>query len=219
MSTFSPPAAEQVELGADRIVLRDVPWEYYVHLRDNEANNHIRMSYYRGVLELMSPQFRHEKHGRRLDHLVMMVTAVLDIPCADAGSTTFRREDVAAGKEPDTCFYLSHEPRVREKEDLDLAIDPPPDLAIEVDNQNRSIGKLPIYAALGVPEVWRYDARAGVIWFGRLQDDGTYASIDRSEALPILTPQRVLDALSLGAGMPQSRWIELVREWVRGLTP
>jgi Uma2 family endonuclease len=87
-----------------------------------------------------------------------------------------------------------------------------------VDNFSNSQGKLPIYAALRVPEVWRYDVRAGVLWFGRLQTDGTYAAITHSESLPLLTPARVLEALNLCRGVPESQWGRLLREWIHGLS-
>jgi Uma2 family endonuclease len=176
------------------------------------------MAYYKGTLEFMSPRYRHEKYSRRLDRLVWELVVELEVPCAFAGSTTFRKEGAEAGKEPDACFYFANEPLIRDKEEIDLAVDPPPDLAIEVDNFSNSEGKLPIYAALRVPEVWRYDVRAGVLWFGRLQTDGTYAAITHSESLPLLTPARVLEALNLCRGVPESRWGRLLREWIRGLS-
>jgi hypothetical protein len=76
-----------------------------------------------------------------------------------------------------------------------------------------------MYAALKVPEVWRYDAKAGVLWFGRLQADCPYTSLERSECLPMLTPERVLEALALCRGLPESRWGRLLRDWVSKLAP
>ena len=100
-------------------------------------------------------------------------------------------------------FDLAHEPLIRDKDEIDLAVDPPPDLAIEVDDSNDSRDKLPIYAALRVPEVLRDDAGTGSLWFGRLQVDGTYTPIPRSHRLPLLTPERVLHALALCRGVPE----------------
>jgi Uma2 family endonuclease len=216
--TASPPPVETPSGDCVRIVLRNVPWKAYAAFRDDDANRHVRMSYYKGTLELMSPRYRHEKHNRRLGHLIWEIVVALDLPCACAGSTTLRREaEGGAGKEPDTCFYIANEPLIRDKDEIDLSIDPPPDLAIEVDDLSDSKGKLPIYAALRVPEVWRYDAKAGVLWFGRLGDDGTYIAVERSVCLPMLTPARVLEALSLCRGIPESRWGRLLREWISTL--
>ncbi len=216
MSTLTAiPLTDERERSSDRVVLHDVPWDLYVRLRDLDANQHVRMTYYRGVLELMSPRFRHEKYSFRLGQLVMTLAAVMDIPCSSSRSTTFRRAEQEAGKEADQSFYFAHEPFIRDKDDIDLALDPPPDLAIEVDNLSDSEWKLPVYAALGVPEVWRYDARTGVLWFGRLQADGSYSPIAESASLPSLTPERALDALRLCHGVPESRWDGLLREWAR----
>jgi Uma2 family endonuclease len=220
MSTLTTPSPAQTNVrDRDRVIVRNVPWEFYARLRDDDANRHLRMSYYKGTLEFMSPRYRHEKSAARLGQLVMRLAEVLDIPCTESRSTTFRSTGEEVGKEADTSFYLAHEELIRDKDEIDLAVDPPPDLAIEVDNLNDSRGKLPIYAALHVPEVWRYDARAGVLWFGRLEHDGTYTSLERSECLPMLTPARVLEALALCRGLPESRWGRLSQDWIRGLTP
>jgi Uma2 family endonuclease len=187
------------------------PLAVYVAMRDDESYRHVRKNYFQGTLELMSPRYRHEKYNRRLDRLVWELVVELGIPCLCAGSTTFCREGGEAGKEADTCFYIANELLVRDKDDFDLAI--------EVDHFNNSEDKLPIYAALRVPEVWRYDARSAVLGFGSLQADGTYHPIARSEALPRLTPELVLEALALCKGVAESQWGQSLREWVRGLTP
>ena len=179
------------------------------------------MTYHDGTLELTYPLYRHEKSSSRLTRFIWAVVEVLDIPCAcaGAGSTTLRRKEEGpkkgSGKEPDTSFHITNEHRIRERDEIDLDVDPPPDLAIEVDNTADSEAKLPVYAKLGVPEVWRYDAKTGSLWFGRLQTDGTYRPIERSECLPMLTPALVLDALGRCRGVEESRWGRLLRDWVR----
>ena len=142
---------------------------------------------------------------------------MLGIVCQGAGSTTFKKRGQKKkrgwGKEADQSFYLANESRIRGKDEVDLEVDPPPDLWIEVDHRGRSRGRLPLYAALGVPEVWRFHARAKRIWFGRLEA-GSYVEIDQSLSLPMLTPQRVLEALSLGEGLSDSEWDPLLRAWI-----
>ena len=161
-ATANPPIREFLE-DSDHAVLHEVPWDDYVAMRDDDAYRHVRMDYFRGTLELMSPKYRHEKHASRLAQFILRFTEIMDVPCTESRSTTFRRKDEGAGKEADTSFYIANEPLIRDKDDIDLAIDPPPDLAIEVNIFNNSEGKLPIYASLRVPEVWRYDARSGVL--------------------------------------------------------
>ena len=198
--------------------LHGVSYDFYEQVRKAPANRLLRMTFHNGTLEIMSPQYRHEKYSRRIGLVVLAVAAVLGIPCQGTGSTTFgrrgRRLLQGWGKEPDQSFYLIHEARIREKDEIDLEIDPPPDLWIEVDNRGTSRGRLPLYAALRVPEVWRYRASRGTLWFGRRQDD-TYVPIDRSLALPMLTPQLVLEALRLGENLSESEWDPILREWVR----
>lgn len=204
------------------VALRRVPFEVYAQLRRARENGSLRMTYHNGVLEIMSPQFRHEKDSRRLGMLVLAVTGVLGIPCEGAGSTTFSRRGQRPlegwGKEPDESFYLANEPRIRGKEEIDLEIDPPPDLWIEVDHRGSSRGRLPLYASLGVPEVWQFRTRSRRLWFGAL-DGGTYRPIDRSLALPMLTPALVIEALTLGDALSASEWDAALRVWVRDRLP
>ena len=125
-------------------------------------------------------------------------------PSAAAGDGPYKGK----GKEPDESFYFANaRTRLPSDRDLDLdAGDPPPDLWIEVDNRVSSAGRLPVYAALGVPEVWRYRARKKTLRFLRLVDD-TYEPIEQSLALPVLTPALVLEALALGDGLWESEWV------------
>ena len=52
--------------GGGVTVLRGVPYSVYLTLRDEPANDGLRMTYVDGTLEIMSPEFRHEKGSRRL---------------------------------------------------------------------------------------------------------------------------------------------------------
>lgn len=96
----------------------------------------------------MSPSPEHEKLNRRIAQLVLAVTEKMGIESEDLGSTTFRRKDLERGFEPDSCFYIQNEERVRGKDRIDLSVDPPPDLVIEIDLTSPSINKLPVYAQL-----------------------------------------------------------------------
>ncbi len=207
---------QMVEIPAPT-VLRDVSYEVYLALRDAPRNDHLRMVYYDGAIELLSPEYFHELPSRRLGIVVLFLTLELDIPYQGSRSTTFRRGSVMLrkghGKEPDESLYFANLDRILGKETIDLDTDPPPDLWIEVDNRASSQGRLPLYAALGVPEVWRHEARRGRIWFGRLIE-GRYEAIDRSVSLPMLTPALLLDALALGEGISESEWIRRLRIWI-----
>lgn len=200
-------------------VLRGVRYADYVRYRSVPGNDGLRMVYHDGTLEIMSPQFRHERGAIRIGLLVAIVAGELDLPCTSSRSTTFRRAGdgprKGKGKEPDQSFYLANEHRILDKETIDLdAGDPPPDLWVEVDNRASSRGRLPVYAALGVPEVWRHDVRRKRLWIGRLVGD-RYERVDRSVALPMLSAGTILEILALGEGIGDAAWCRLVGEWVR----
>src|SRR5271157_6493201 len=197
--------------------LRGVSYDFYEEVRRAPGNYHVRMTYYDGTLEIMSPQYRHEKHSRRIGLIVLAVTSLLGITCEGTGSTTFKRRGQGrkrgSGKEPDQSFYLANESRIRDKEEIDLEFDPPPDLWIEVDHRGSSRGRLPLYASLQVPEIWRFRVRPERLWFGCLDGDH-YQQIERSIALPMLTPEIVVEALRLGEGLSESQWDVVLRAWI-----
>ena len=202
-------------------VLRGVTYGMYVRLRKDPRNDHFRMTYYDGTLELMSPELLHERPSRRLGVLVLAIATALRIPYQGTGSTTIQRGDrkfpKGKGKEPDQGFYFAHLGAIAGKDRINLDVDPPPDLWIEVDNRGSSKGRLPVYAELGVPEVWRYRARGGKLWFGRLEN-GSYITIDRSLSLPMLTPELVRFALARH-GRDEGAWVHWLWTWAEGGMP
>jgi Uma2 family endonuclease len=208
--------------GMARPALQGVPWEMYLKLRELEANYHTRMTYHDGMLFLMSPEYRHEQGSERLSFIVKAVADAFEIERASTGTTTFRRSGHETfkgnAKEPDAAFYIgANETRIRGKKILDLDVDPPPDLAIEVENKSDSAVALPTYADLLFPEVWRYHSRKHTLWFGRLAD-GDYEAIDRSVCLPMLTPSMVIAALdAFRPEMTERIWERWVRAWAREL--
>ena len=129
-----------------------------------------------------------------------------------AGSTTYKREDLERGFEPDASFYIRNAERVRGKSRIDLDVDPPPDLVVEVDITNPSLDKLPIYARLGVPEVWRYDGERLTV-FG-LRGEG-YAEVAESSVLPPLTSEALSGLIKESASLDIADWVRGVREWAR----
>jgi Uma2 family endonuclease len=207
------------------VTLRDVDWETYCQLRDEAANERIRMEYLDGELILMSPEVIHDEGAELLGLVIRGVTSGLGLEVKGIRTATLRRGTArrkGAGKEPDNAFYIGENERrmrnIKKKGKLDLDVDPPPDIAIEVDNSRDSKRALAIYVRLGVPEVWRYNARGHTLWFGRLVGDH-YEAIDRSLALPRLTPALVLQALDvLDEGeMGENAWFEWLKGWARDL--
>ena len=205
-------------------VLYKVRFKDYVRIIKAPENRHLRMAYHDGTLEIVSPKLsKHEAPSDRLRIIVTTVATRLGLTYDRTGSYTYRRAGEGPyrgkGKEPDQSFYFANAGRVPKNRDPDLdAGDPPPDLWIEVDNRASSAGRLPIYAALGVPEVWRYRAAKKTLQFLQLVD-GAYQSIDRSLAIPALAPALVLEALALGGDPIESEWTRLLGEWVARTFP
>lgn len=140
------------------VLLEGISWETFERLLDELGDNRAaRLAYDRGKLEIMSPLSPHEDIKELLSDIANCLTKAMRVDFAKMGSTTFKREELGQGFEPDQCFYIQRYAAIRGKKDpLDLTEDPAPDLVIEVDLTHRSLNKLPIYAALGVYEVWRY---------------------------------------------------------------
>ncbi len=213
---------ETAEAEASGMTLRGISWKTYLKLRDNPKNCHIRMSYLDGELILMSPQFAHEGAADLLGLLVRGVTSGLGLTVKGIRTTTLRKgtsPGKGSGKEPDNAFYFGeNERRMRKMTSLDLEVDPPPDLAIEVDHKADSKRALKLYARLGVPEVWRYDVVNRTLWFGRLDGTG-YVEVERSVALPRLTPTLVLHALEVfdQGEMDENAWFEWIKAWAGDL--
>jgi Uma2 family endonuclease len=138
--------------------------------------------------------------------------AYLGIEAEDLGSTTFRREDLERGFEPDSCFYIQNEERVRGKDRIDLAVDPPPDLVIEIDITSPSFSKLPIYAQIGVPEVWRYDGERLKIL---VLEGSDYVETAESAVFPPVTSNVLTDFVEKSKTTRRMVWLEAVRGWAR----
>ena len=138
-------------------VLEDASWELYEKLLKDIGDRPIRVTYDDGRMEIMSPLSEHEIVKRLIGRMIETFTFLLDMPMKSLGSTTFRRRDRRKGLEPDECYYFRDEAKMRGRKRLDMRKDPPPELVVEVDVTHRSIPRLPVYAALGAPEIWRFD--------------------------------------------------------------
>ena len=205
-SVLSPTTGQQ-------IILHGVSWETYEQLLSDFQDSHAaHFTYDRGVLEIMVLSFKHETVNRTLAHLVSVIAEELQIDTISAGSTTFKRQDLAKGFEPDSCFYIQNEGRISGKAEIDLDTDPPPDLIIEIDISSSSLNKFPVYAHIGVPEVWRYDGTR-VVFFVLAGEN--YEAAEESRALPALTSAMATELLDASAEVKSTAWVHRVRQWVR----
>ena len=197
----------------ERITLPDVSWETYEQLLANYENSaNPRFAYDRGRLEIMILSAKHEELNRTIALLVEIVAEEFSIDIRNLGSTTFKRQDLARGFEPDSCFYIQNVKRIRGKEEIDLTVDPPPDLVIEIDITSPSLSKFPIYSGIGVPEIWRSDGQALTIF---KLIDGVYVEAESSTALPPLTGSVISHFIEESKTLERPRWLCRVRQWAR----
>ncbi len=140
----------------------NVSWEEFENiLAELGDNRSLRVAYDQGTLEITMPSQKHEYYKEIIRDLIKYLAEELDLDCESLGSTTWKRKDLLKGAEPDNCFYIQNEPAIRAvKPNIDLSKDPPPDLILEVDYTSPSLNRLPIYAGLGVPEIWIYNMLA-----------------------------------------------------------
>lgn len=213
MTTVAPPTSVSDQ---QHMVLHEVSWQFYEHLLDEIGDRPIRVTFDNGSLEMMAPLPLHERWKKYIARMIELLCVELDIEIDTLGSTTFRREDLAKGLEPDECYYLQHAEEIHGKKVLDLTADPPPDLAVEVEITRRSVPRHPVYAALGVPELWTFDGRRLLV--RPLGSDRVYHATKSSLAFPFLPMDRFEEFLLRMGDERQATVLRQFRKWVSSLS-
>lgn len=191
------------------VVLHNVSWETYERLlSERRKSGCMRLNYDRGSLEIMILLLQHERLQHNLAMLVELLANERGLDIDGMGSATFRRADMARGFEPDACFYFNQAARTRARDEIDLTVDPAPDLVIEIDITPFSLNKLPVFAALGVGEIWWYDGRQLTI--GALEG-ADYQEYPESRLLAGITAAQLTELLLDSRLLTRRAWIEQVR--------
>jgi Uma2 family endonuclease len=194
------------------LLLHEVGWaEYERLLAQLPDSSRFRISYDQGTLEIMTLSSRHESLKSLFAHLLAVLAEELDLNLVGLGSTTLRLAEASKGTEPDDCYYIQHAERIAGRDTIDLATDPPPDLVVEVDISHPSLDKLPIYASLRVPEIWRHDGH--VIQFFHLVGD-RYMEADVSSVFQFLLADVLTGFVRKGKEQGIIPMIRAFREWV-----
>ncbi|MGH9897611.1 MAG: Uma2 family endonuclease [Pyrinomonadaceae bacterium] len=197
------------------LILTEVPWKEYEQLLDDLGNSPgVRVSYDCGRLEIMSPSSSHEMFKDLLQDLARIAAESTGVDLESRGSTTFKQEQIAMGAEPDTCFYVQNAPRIIGKREIDLSVDPPPDVIVEIDVSRDSRKKFDFYRIIGVPELWRYDEHLAHIY--RLTEEG-YGEVSISHVLPLFTNEVLSRFLEQSKLEGQSATLRSFRDWLRTL--
>lgn len=208
-----PPAAPAVATPAG-VIFHGVSWDDYLAVLRMAGDGPVRVTFDRGRMELRMPTLAHDDDSHLLGRIVDTVTEELGVRVKPGGSTTHKRHDLDRGAEPDRCFWLAENAaRMAGRRQLDLARDPAPDLVIEVDVTSSAVPRLPIFAAMGVPEVWHLTG-AG-LRFLHLQPDGSYTPRSDSLAFPMLTAGFAEALLERARVEEDLSWIRDLRDQLR----
>jgi Uma2 family endonuclease len=197
----------------ERLVVYNITWDGYEKMLEAfKRHPGVRLTYCEGTLEIMVVSFGHEKLAAVINDLIRLTAYEWEKDFIDAGSTTFKLKPKERGFEPDGCFYFTHIRQLARKTKINLLKDPAPDLAVEVDISSPSVSRFPIFARLGVKEVWRY--HQGRVDFYYLRG-ATYIRRDSSKLLPGITAEAVTELVQARAGMTAPAWQKRVRELAR----
>ena len=197
------------------LVVQDVSWVAYEQLLDELSDRPgVRVTYDEGKLQIMSPLPEHEEYKRFIERMIDVAGEELDLNLEPRGSATWKRSRDSKGAEPDSCYYVAHSAQITGKRTIDLDVDPPPDLVIEIDATNESLDKFPIYATFGVPEVWRYDVKRSRVHLYELRGSA-YVEMSSSRSFSILTADVLTDFIDQGKTRGQKAALAAFRGWVR----
>ncbi len=208
---------EAVEMARQQqaaIILSNVAWETYARFIEENMNKirSPRFYYEEGNLLIMSVSPEHEEAKDTIVYLINLLTEEFQINARSFGSTTYTKDNIKRGFEPDSCFYFENESKMRGVKRLDMTVQPAPDLIIEVDITSLSTFRQHIFAAFGVPEIWRFDGEQ--IEILKLEN-GKYISIANSLSLPLVTPEKLTGFIKESQTVSRLEWINKVRTWAR----
>jgi len=196
-----------------RTLLENISWQTFkAMLADMGSSRNTRLAYENGTLEIMAPDMPHENSNRVIEGFVVALCEEMSKEYKRSGSLTLTRDDLERGGEPDSSYYIQNESRVRNKEKIDLNIDPPPDLVLEVEYSKPKVDKFKIYAAIGIPEFWRFNGSVLRIY---VLNDGQYIEVEQSPTfaqVPIKEIPRFIQETRINGEMTTTR---AFRAWVR----
>ncbi len=197
------------------IVLHNISWNAYKQITDSlQDETPAHFTFDRGKLEIMVLSLKHENFKKILAMLFERLSEAFDIEIFAGGSTTFQREDLERGFEPDECYYVQNIEVMRGKDNVDLAFDPPPDLTIEVDVKHSSLNRMSIFSAIGIHEVWRYDGEKLIIYL--LRGD-KYQESETSSVLPLVTARKLTQLVEMGRNSTRRNFLLQIKEYTNEL--
>jgi Uma2 family endonuclease len=202
----------------ERGVMRGVSWDLYDRLTDAIGErSSIRVAFDGKDVEIMVVGPVHEGFRAFLEMFISEVSEGLDLDFYPLGATTWKRQEVDRGVEPDLsyCFdpaKLAVCRAAHSRGQNDGAVFPIPDLMVEIDISPSKIDRAGIYGKLRAFEVWRFSDEA--VSIEHLGDDGKYAVADASRFL-YARAEEVTRWMREAESMPRPAWKRAIRDWAR----
>ena len=215
MNSVAPIITQPVPqpVGEKRLMFGSLNWQRYQTLRETlSPERKFRFTYLYGTLEVTMPLEIHEFSARLIELFVRILVVELGMKIKTMGSTTLDREALDRSAEPDAAYYIQNQPLVAGR-DVNLEQDPPPDLVVEIDITHTDIDKLQLYAAMGVPEFWRYN---GEVWRIYYLHEGIYEELGQSKTFPIVPKVKLYEFLATARQDEVEAELAL-RQWLRSL--
>ncbi len=194
-------------------VIYGVSWEMYESFVKKYWNQQCpRLTYDSGMMEVeVSNSDKHEEDNRNLSFLLQTILLELEIEHRNLGSTTFSKKSIRKGFEPDSCFYIQSLKKIADKSNIGIENEIPPDLIIEVNRTSSSVPRMPVFAAFGVSEVWRFNKEKVKIY---ILEDKVYLETETSSAIPVLSSQKATELLLESRKMGKLAWVKMIRNWI-----
>jgi len=203
-------------LSEERVLLRNISWKTFEDILADTGVAGVRLTYERKTLEILMPNLLHEHWNRLIELLIFVLAEELNLEIVPLGSVTLKSQDLQIGVVPDSCYHIYSEGNKKNSPNPDVKFELQnttlPNLLVEIDLDSSALDKFPIYAALGVAEIWRYSQ--GILNIYQLLDE-KYIQCHNSPTfaqLPLIgVPKFLEESPKLGVrGVVRS-----FRQWVR----
>ncbi len=196
-----------------RILLKNLSWQTFktmlAEMGDQRSN---RLAYESGIVEIMTPLMSHENSNRMIEVFVGIMCEELGLEIKRTGSLTLTRNDLERGAEPDSSYYIRNESLVRNKENINLATDPPPDLVLEVEYSRSAIDKLMLYASMKIPEFWRFNGSSLKVY---TLPDQNYTEVELSPTFDPIPVKEIPRFLQQAKTQGERAINREFREWIK----
>lgn len=199
--------------GETRVLLENITWQTFkTMLAEMGSERANKISYRQGNIEVMTPLKPHESSNRLIEVFVGVLCEELGLEVNRVGSLTLTRDDLEYGAEPDSSYYIQNELLVREKENIDLAFDPPPDLVLEVEYSRPKIDKFKLYAAMGISEFWHYNGTTLRVY---ILANGQYSETQTSPTFAVIPIKEIPRFIEESKKIGQIAVTRAFRTWVK----